>query len=124
VSHEKINFMDKIKKEVGYLVLIFVAFVIMFKILFYQENFMLVIRVVGSIFWISIITGFPIMYYWHQRLDFLERITIGGVLGMGLSGVISYYLSFLGVSIKILAFLVPVIIGTIGGLIVFFKNRK
>lgn len=116
-----LNLSTLIKKETGYLVIIAAVFLIGFKILFYQESVEVIARTVGGIFWMSIVAGFPVMYYWHHQLNFLERITIGGVLGLGLSTVTAYYLSFVGVGLKLSAFLLPPLFGVVGSAMVYLR---
>ncbi len=110
-----------IKKETGYIMIIAAVFLVGFKVLFYKESVEVIARTIGGIFWMSIVAGFPIMYYWHRQLNFLERITLGGVLGLGLSTVTAYYLSFAGVGLKLSAFLLPPLFGVVGSVIIYFR---
>ena len=79
-----------IKKELKTLGILFIILVIVFKIVFYQEAFWIILKLILSLFWAFVLPGFALMYYWHEKLDFLQRIIIGTVFGFALISLTSY----------------------------------
>ena len=109
---KKENF-NIIKKEAVYLGSLLIIFLAIFQIVFYNESFIIVLKIVLSLFWFFVIPGYTLMYYWKEKLDFTERIIIGTAICSGLIGILSYYLGLLGINIKYHIFILPVlIIGT------------
>src|SRR3989344_4757185 len=66
-----------VKKEFIYVAIIFLLSIVGFKIIFSKEGILVVAKVVASFYFLYIIPGFAIMYYWKNKLDFLERFIIG-----------------------------------------------
>ena|SRR3989338_6383413 len=115
---------DKIKKEGLRLCALFIAIIIIFKIAFYKEDFLTVIRAVLSFFWLYLLPGFAIMYYWSDSLDFIERAIMGAALGMITLGVIGYNLGLFGITMKYHIWAVPFVSILIGALIIKTKKEK
>ncbi|MBI2574524.1 hypothetical protein HYV82_01425, partial [Candidatus Woesearchaeota archaeon] len=84
-----------IKKEALYLLLAFAIITAMFQIIFIKESIITAGRTVAALFWLFVLPGFALMHYWHDKLDFLERLIIGTVLGLAVVGVVGYNLSLL-----------------------------
>ena len=99
--------LNKIKKEAINLLVLFLLLLLIFKIVYLKENAIIILRTVLSIFWIFIIPGFYLMYYWHQKLDFVERLVIGIGLSAALIGISSYYLGLIGINIKYHTIILP-----------------
>ena len=94
---------------------LFVVFVIVFKIVFFKESFLVVLKMVLSLFWLFVLPGFAVMLYWSDKLDFLERFVIGTALGLGVVGVMSYYIGLIGVNVNYHHMIFPIlIIGLMG----------
>lgn len=110
-----------LKKEAVYLLIALIASIILFKIAFYNETLINVIKTVASLFWLFILPGYFIMLYWEKSLDFLERIIIGTALGVGLGGILSYYLGLFGLHIKYSAIVLPLFLICLG-LLIFLKS--
>lgn len=112
---------SKIKSEIIYIGILFVVGLIIFKIAFYKENFLIILRTVFGFFWLFILPGFFIMYYWHEKLDFVGRFVIGIALGVALIGISSYYLGLLGLHLKYHAIVLPLFYLIIGVILLFRK---
>ena|SRR3989338_1161841 len=112
-----------LKKESFYLLIALVSGIILFKLIFYNETFFNTIRFVASLFWLFVIPGYSMMLYWQKSLDFVERIVIGTALGIGLEGILSYYLGLFGLHIKFHAIIIPLLLTSIG-IFVFLKFSK
>ena len=93
-----------------YLGLLFLLALILFKVAFYKENFIVLIRNVLSLFWLFALPGYFMMLYWSESLEFVERIIIGIILSAGAIGVFSYYIGLMGLDIKYHAVLLPLFI--------------
>ena len=91
---------DSMKKELLYVGLLFLAVLIIFKIAFYNENLIVILRNVLSLFWLFVLPGYFIMLHWSKNLDFTERLIIGTALALGVIGSASYYLGLFGLHIK------------------------
>ena len=100
---------DAVKKESVYILFLLVISLIIFKIAFYKENFIVLLRNVLSLFWLFVIPGYFIMLYWHQKIDFIERFFIGILLSAAVIGITSYYIALLGLNIKYHPVLIPLV---------------
>ena len=113
---------EKLKKEFAYLAIFFAVIAILFIFIFYKENFVVKIRTVFSFFWLFVIPGYFLMFYWEQNLEFIERAIIGIPLAAAITGISSYYLGLLGLNLKYHIFLMPILLITIGFLLVLRKK--
>ncbi|MBW2976431.1 hypothetical protein KY347_03220 [Candidatus Woesearchaeota archaeon] len=120
LTKEKI---DKIKKELTYLLIVFVGGIIIFKMVFYKEDILNVLKMVASLFWLFLLPGYSIILYWEEKLDFLERLIIGVALGLALIGITSYYLGLAGLSIKYHTIILPLVFILVG-LMLYLKKRN
>ena len=110
---------DKIKQELLYLLILLVISIIALKIVFYKESLGIIIRLVLSFFWVFILPGFSLMFYWEDKLSFTERLVIGVGVSAAIIGIISYYLGLLGLNIKYHTIIIPLILIIIGNFITF-----
>ena len=111
---------DLIKRELQYIGLLFALVFAVFKIAFYKQDFLTILRTVVSIFYLFGLPGYSIMLYWHDKLGFFERFIIGAMLAAGIIGTLSYYLGLLGINIRHHSFLLPVMLILTG----FFAAAK
>ena len=109
------------KKELKYLGLLFLLLFIIFKIAFYKENLIVLFRNVLSLFWLFALPGYFIMFYWKEKLDFLERFLIGIALSAAVIGILSYYLGLIGLNIKYHALMLPLFLILVGVMLNFRK---
>ena len=103
-----------IKKELWNIGLALLIGLIIFKIVFFNENLLVVLRLVLSLFWLFVIPGYFLMLYWRENLEFIERLVIGVALSAGIIGVSSYYIGLFGLNVKYHAYILPLIIILIG----------
>ena len=104
----------KIKREGISLLFLLLLIIVIFKLVFFNELFSKIISMSLSLFWLFILPGFSIMYYWRASLDFLERLVIGTALGLGIVGSLSYYLGLIGLNIQYHVVLVPSLLILLG----------
>ena len=97
-------------RELKYLGLLFLIFYLIFIIAFFRNNLLNTLRVVFSIFWILIIPGYFITFYWKGKIGFLERVIIGTAMAGIVLGVVSYYFGLFGLNIKYHLFLIPTLL--------------
>jgi uncharacterized membrane protein len=114
---------DTVKKESIYMGILFFVVVITFKIAFYKESFVMILRTVLSLFWLFAIPGYFVMLYWRENLDFMERFIIGIILSAAIIGIFSYYLGLLGLNIKYHAIIFPIALISLG-IVSNFKNAQ
>jgi len=107
LNQDKFNLLKKDLKKIGIVLLVSI---IILKILFYKENLWVILKLVLSFLWLIILPGFSLMYYWGEKLNFIERLLIGIVLGTVLFAGISYYLGLLAIHIKYHIIGIPIIL--------------
>jgi len=87
---------DEIKKELIGLAVTFAALTILFMIVYSKEDNAIVFRFVFGIFWLFTLPGAAILFGWRNELPISTRMLIGTILGMGITGIASYYLGLFG----------------------------
>ena len=113
---------DQVKKELQYIGILFLLVLIIFKIAFYKENLVVLVRNVLSLFWLFVLPGYFIMLYWKEKLTFTERVVIGIMLSTAIIGIASYYLGLIGLNTKFHSIILPAILMLIG--IIIVSKRK
>lgn len=113
---------NQLKSELAYIGIIFLIILIVFKIAFFKENLIILLRSVVALFWIFALPGYFIMLYWKEKLGFTERFIIGIALAASLIGIASYYLGLIGLNIKHHTILLPLILISAGLAINFRKG--
>ena len=111
---------EKIKKELSYLGILFIVIFIIFKLIYYKDQFLASLRIVASLFWMFVLPSYFIIFYWEEKLEFAERIIIGIALSAAVIGIFSYYLGLIGLNIAYHGILLPSIMISIGLII----NRR
>ena len=101
-------------KELANIGLLFLLSLAIFKIVFFKENLLILLRSALSLFWLFVLPGYFAMLYWKEKLDFAERIVAGSILCAALIGIAGYYISLIGLNIKYNAVLLPLAIIIIG----------
>ena len=112
---------ELVKKELQYIGILFLLVLIVFKIAFFKENFIVLFRSVLSLFWLFALPGYFIMLYWKEHLGFTERFVIGIAISAAIIGIFSYYLGLIGLNIKFHHILLPILLIIIG---IFFNLSK
>ena len=112
---------DKLKKEAICILALFALGIIIFKAIFYKEQLVVVIKFLSGFFWLFVLPGFSLMYYWHNKLDFTERFLIGIATSMALVGIISYHLGVIGLHVVYHALVIPSILLVLGSVVIWKK---
>lgn len=118
----KKELISKIKDEGKHLIYLFLIGIIIFKILFYKEGFLIILRTAFAFFWLFILPGFYLMYCWHKKLNFLERFIIGIPISTSVIGILSYYLGLIGLNINYHGFILPILFLLIDFLLIWRKK--
>ena len=117
LSKEIFNFL---KRELVYLGAVFLVLLLILKIVFFKENFVVLARYTISLFWLFILPGYFAMLYWREKIEFIERIVVGFAVSAAVIGVFSYYIGLVGFNIKYHTFLLPLILIIAG---IFFASK-
>ena len=112
----------KLKKESVHLITLFFTFIIIFKLLFAKESFGLIISYVFFFFWLFILPGFSLMYYWHEELDFIERLIIGTCLGLAITGIVGYNLGLIGIKMQLQGIILPLLCLALASFLILKKS--
>ena len=113
----------EIKKELMYVGIIFIIFLIIFKIIYYKDPFLTSLRFVASLFWMFVLPGCFAMLYWKEKLNFTERLVIGIGLSAAVIGIASYYLGLIGLNIGYHGYILPAVIIAAGFLLSHYKKQ-
>ena len=119
----KKEILNKLKKEMSIIGILLISFILIFKIVFFKENLMVIFRIIISIFWMFALPGYAIMFYWNNKLGFTERLIIGIALSAAIMGIFSYYLGIIGLNIKYHSIILPLIM-ILTGIFVNIKEIK
>lgn len=114
---------DAIKRELRHIGLIFLLSLIIFKIAFFKENIVVLLRNVVSLFWLFVLPGYFIMLYWKEQLGFAERFVISIMLSAAVIGMASYYLGLIGLDLRFHSIILPPILMLVG-IIIFLKRKE
>jgi len=113
------------KKEAVYMGIALLLTLVIFKIVFYKEGFVVVARFVLSFYFALALPGFSLLLYWTEKLGFFERFVLSIPLSAALVGVLSYYIGILGVHIKYLSFILPAFLILLGfGIFLFLAPKS
>lgn len=113
----------KVVEESKLLLVLIILSVVIFKIVFFKENIVTVIRIVLSLFWLFVIPGFYMMYAWVDELSMLERFVIGVIVSVGIVGIISYYLGILLLHTKYHMVVVPLLMLFVNLFLIYKKSN-
>ena len=105
---------NQARKELKYIGILFLIVLIIFKIAFFKEDTVVLLRNVLSLFWLFVLPGYFIMFYWKEQLGFVERFVIGVAITAAIIGISSYYLGLIGLNIKYHSVVLPLILIFIG----------
>jgi len=113
-----------VKKETLIMSILFFIGVFIMKIVFYNENIFVILRTMLSFFWLFVLPGFALMYYWHEKINFVERFLLGVALSLAIIGIISYYLGLVGFNIKYDILLLPLVCFAVSAFVLMRKFTK
>ena len=105
---------NSIKEESKYIGILFVIGLIIFKIIYFKESLVMLLKITASLFWLFVIPGYFAMLYWKEKLEFAERFVIGVLVSAAIVGIFSYYFGLIGLSMRYHAFVLPPVIMIIG----------
>lgn len=108
-------------KELKYLGILFLLALTAFKIAFFRENSIVLLRSVVAIFWLFVVPGYFLMLYWKNNLDFIERTVAGIGISAAIIGIFSYYISLAGLNLRFHAIVLPLIM-IFAGVIINLKK--
>ena len=111
-----------IKKELSYLLIAIVALIIIIKIAFYKEDFIIILKTVLSFTWLFVLPGHFTMLHWKEKIGFLERLIIGTGISAAIIGIALYHIGLSGIDIIPIGFIMPLIIIVFNLLILFGKK--
>jgi len=106
-----------------YIGMLFIIFLIIFKLIYYKDSFLISLRFVASLFWMFVLPGYSVMSYWREKLDFTERLIIGIGLSAAVIGIASYYLGLIGLNISYHGYILPAVIIVAGCLLSYYKKQ-
>lgn len=112
---------NSLRKEMQYIGLMFLLAMLIFKIVFFNENLVVLLRTILSLFWLFVLPGYCVLLYWKDKLEFIERLIIGVIISAGIIGVFSYHIGLIGLNVKYHTFLLPLAIILIG--LILGKNQ-
>ncbi len=113
---------DKIQ-EWQKIVFSFVIVVLILRIIFLNEAFIVLLKAAASVYWVFVLPGIGLTYLLRD-LTFIERFAASVAIGAALVGVSSYYLGLLGVHIKYSAIVVPAIFIAVSAIMMFKGSKK
>ncbi len=113
--------LDRLKQELTQLGIILVGSIILFKLIFLNEPLGSIIRIILSIFYIFIIPGYLMLYYWNAKIEFIERTVLGIALSGAILGVVSYYIALIGLNVNF-HFILPLLLILAGFYIALIKT--
>ena len=105
---------NSIKKEFGYIGVLFIIALVIFKIIYFKENAVVILKIAASLFWLFAIPGYFAMLYWKDKLEFAERFVVGIALSAAVIGILSYYIGLIGLNMKYHSFILPPMVIIIG----------
>lgn len=112
------------KEELLLLAYLFAILIIIFKIVFYKENILVLAASVFGLFWLYILPGFTLMFIWRERFDFIERLVVGSAFGVAITGLVSYYLTLVNVPIRSQFILAPLILVVVSAVLIYVNEKK
>lgn len=115
---------ENIKKDIMYLLGTLVVLTIILKIVFYKESLSSILKAAFSFFWLFILPGFSLTYYWSNKIERIERIVFGTGLGAAIQVFLTYYTGWFGLNLKYQPILLTLIMLLVAGIIVFYAKER
>lgn len=115
---------SKLKEDLKTLTILFFIILIVFKIFFFNEPFFNLLKVYWGLWWVFVLPGFILLFYWHDNLDFLERFLLGIGISAAFIGISSYYLGLIGINTKYHGIILPTILLIMGLAIIYFRDNR
>src|SRR3989344_497771 len=115
---------EQLKEEIVQLGMIIALLMILFKIAFFREPILNVVKIVLAIAWLGIIPCYALMLKYMEKLGFMERTILGSALGFALLGILSYYLGLAGLHLKLHHIALPILEIALGVSIFYIGSKK
>lgn len=104
------SLIDYLKEDFKKLLILFIAVLVIFKVVYLKESVFSLSKLVLSYFYLYILPGCLFLIS-HRSIKYSHRLILGFGLGLALTNIITYLLSlFFNVSIYISIYLVPLIL--------------
>lgn len=104
---------------------LFVIMVVMFKIFFYKEPFINLLRITCIIHLVILTPLYILISLKFEKMNLIERFSISLPLGFAILGILSYNLSLIGVHLKNqLIYILLFVYGIVILYYLFFYSRK
>lgn len=114
----------EVLEDIKKILILFILSTILMRIIFFKESVMNVIIIASSLYYLFIIPGFFILYFWKNELSFLERFIISFALSLSVLGISGYYFGLLGIKLSIFAWIAPITIILISLCLCFLVKNK
>jgi len=114
---------EKLIRESKYLIICFCLLMLSFKIVFYKESLIVIIRIIFSLYWMFILPGLSLMYIFNDKLNFFERLVVGIAVSSAILGILSYYLALFGFHVNNHVYFIPPLIVLISIIVYFYKKK-
>ena len=95
-----------------------VAVVVILKIVFYRQDVITTTRTALALFWMFVLPGYALLYYWKDKINLGERVVIGIAVAAGVMAIASYYLGLIGLQVKYHGIVLPVAMLLVASVIV------
>ncbi len=79
---------------------LFTILLIILRIAFYKDSFLMVLRFAASLYWLFILPGTTLLLAWGKRWGFAERAAVGTAAALSIVGTASYYLAIAGLPVR------------------------
>ncbi|HIG98525.1 TPA: hypothetical protein HA231_03835 [Candidatus Woesearchaeota archaeon] len=97
-------------KELKILAACFAAFAIALKLAYYREGTLTALKTAAALYWLFVIPGYAMMLHWRNRLGLAERMAMGTVAAIALTGIASYYIGLAGLKLQNQTLILPLAI--------------
>jgi hypothetical protein len=114
---------DLIKSDLKNLGITLVILTLLLLITFYRGEFTTNLKLSFYLFISFIVPGYLFISLLIKSIKFYEKVVIGMITWMGVNGILSYYLNWLGVSTKTFAFIFPIVSIVILSIFYLRKNN-
>jgi uncharacterized membrane protein len=101
----------------------FAIITLILRTIFFNQDFLVLLKAVSSIYWVLILPGIGLTYLLHD-MNLIERFAISVAISAALVGVSSYYLGLFGVHIRYSAIFVPLIFTVISIVLMYKQSEK
>ena len=111
-------------KEIKYLSIIFAGIIILLKIIFIKESMANILKIGASFYYLLLLPGFSLMYYWKNDLSIMERVIIAFPVSLAILGISGYYFGLIGIQLNLFTWIAPLVIILLGICINLIKSKE